>query len=159
MLYSFKIHEYEERAEGHMDKNSEMIKEGILVTLGSLVALAVAFMFYFAIFMLFETMANQDGSYGFVSPVRVGYGIIWIILCLIIYRTRMYDWLKASMLTGSLTTFMVGIGVQLHKTPIIVGLFMLLVAATSVFLLRKMKKKWYHYYAIIISIIAVLYYL
>ncbi|MGD9676939.1 MAG: hypothetical protein AB7V16_01055 [Vulcanibacillus sp.] len=142
-----------------MNKKSEMIKEGILVTIGSFVALAVAFMLYFLIFMLFETMANQDGSYGFVSPVRVGYGIIWIIFCFIIYRTRIYDWLKASMLTGSLTTFMVGIGVQLFQTPIIVGLIMFLVAAIGVFLLRRMKKKWYHYYAIVISIIAALFYL
>ncbi len=142
-----------------MNKKAEMIKEGIFVTVGSFVALAAAFILYFFIFMLFETIANQDGSYGFVSPVRVGYGIIWIVLCLIIYRTRIYDWLKACMLTGSFTTFMAGIGVQLFKTPIIVGLIMFLVAATGVFLLRKMKKKWYHYYAIVISIIAALFYL
>lgn len=142
-----------------MNKKSEMIKEGILVTIGSFVALAIAFMLYLLIFMLFEIMANQDGSYGFVSSVRIGYGIICIVLCLIIYRTRIYDWLKASILTGSLTTFIVGLGVQLFKIPIIVGLVMLLVAAIGVFLLRKMKKKWYHYYAIVISIVAALFYL
>lgn len=142
-----------------MNKKSEIIQEGILVTIGSLVALAVAFLMYFLIFMIFETITNQDGSYGFVSPVRVGYGIIWLCLCLILYRTRIYDWLKASMLTGSLTTFMVGIGVQLYKNPVIVGLVMFWVTATGVFLLRKMKKKWYHYYAIVISIIAALFYL
>mgnify|MGYP000023888988 CR=1 FL=1 len=142
-----------------MNKKSKIIKEGILVTIGSFVALAIAFMLYFLIFMFFETMANQDGSFGFVSPVRIGYGIIWIVLCLIIYRTRIYDWLKASILTGSLTTFIVGIGVQLFRTPIIVGLVMFLVAAIGVFLLRKMKKKWYHYYAIVISIVAALFYL
>ena len=142
-----------------MNKKFDMIKEGILVTLGSFVALAISFMLYFLIFMLFETMANQDGSYGIVSSVRVGYGILWIVLCLIIYRTKIYDWLKASILTGSLTTFMVGIGVQLYETPIIVGFIIFFVAAMGVFLLRKMKKKWYHYYAIVISIIAALFYL
>lgn len=136
-----------------------MIKEGILVTLGSFVVLTIAFMLYFLIFMLFETIANQDGSYSFVSSVRIGYGVIWIVLCLIIYRTRIYDWLKASMLTGSLTAFLAGIGVQLYRTPIIIGLVMFLVASISVFLLRKMKKRWYHYYAIVISIVAALFYL
>jgi len=142
-----------------MNKKSEMLKEGIIVTIGSFITLAIAFGLYFLIFVLFETMANQDGSYGFVSPLRVGYGIIWIIICLIIYCTRIYDWLKASILTGSLATFMVGIGVQLFEKPIIVGLVMLVVAAICVFLLRKMKKKWYHYYAVLISIIATLFYL
>lgn len=142
-----------------MSKKSRIIKEGIFVTIVSLLTLAVAFMLYFLIFMVFESIANQDGSYGFVSQLRVGYGIIWLGLCLLVYRTTIYDWLKASVLTASLTTFMVGIGVQLYESPIIVGLVLFLVAATSVFLLHKMNKKWYHYYAIAISIIAALFYL
>ncbi len=143
----------------YMNKKSGIIKDGVLVTVGSFIAMAVAFMLYFLIFTLFETMANQDGSYSFVSWIRVGYGIIWIVLCLIIYRTRIPDWLKAGILTGSLTTFMSGIGVQLYETPIIIGLVMLLAVGTAILLLRKMNKKWYHYYAIAISIIAASFYL
>ena len=142
-----------------MNKKSGVIKEGILVTIASLLTLAVAFMLYFLIFMIFETVANQDGSYGFVSLLRVGYGIIWLGLCLIAYRTTVYDWFKASVLTASLTTFMVGIGVQLYESPIAVGAVLFLVAATSVFLLHKTKQKWYHYYAVALSIIAALFYL
>ena len=142
-----------------MNKKSGIIKEGKLVTIASLLILAVAFMLYFLIFMVFESIANQDGSYGFVSSLRVGYGILWLGLCLIVYRTTLSDWLKASVLTASLTTFMVGIGVQLYKSPIVVGLVLLLVASISVFLLHKMKQKWYHYYAVAISIIAALFYL
>ena len=142
-----------------MSKKSEIIKEGMIVTLASLLTLAIAFMLYFLIFMVFEDFANQDGSYGFVSPLRIGYGIIWLALGLIVYRTTIYDWLKASVLTASLTTFMVGIGVQLYESPIVVGLVLLLVAATSAFLLHKTKQKWYHYYAVAISIIAALFYL
>ena len=142
-----------------MNKKYEVIKDGVLVTVSSFIAMAVAFMLYFLIFMLFETMANQDGSYSFVSWVRVGYGIIWIILCLVIYRTGIPEWLKASILAGSLTTLMSGIGVQLYETPIVVGFVMFSLYGVAVFLLRKMNKKWYHYYAIVISIIAALFYL
>ena len=115
-----------------MTKKSAIIKEGILVTIASFLTLAVAFMLYFMIFMIFESIVNQDGSYGFVSSLRVGYGILWLGLCLIVYRTTLSDWLKASVLTASLTTFMVGIGVQLYKSPIVVGLVLLLVASISV---------------------------
>jgi hypothetical protein len=142
-----------------MSKKSGIIKEGMLVTLASFLALAAVFMLYYLIFMFFETVADQDGSYGFVSILRVGYGILWLGLGLIVYRTTIYDWLKASMLTASLTTFMVGIGVQMYESPIVVGLVLLLVAATSVFLLHKTKQKWYHYYAVVIAIIAALFYL
>lgn len=142
-----------------MNKKSGTIKDGVLVTVGSFIAMAVAFMLYFLIFMLFETMANQDGSYSFVSWIRIRYGIIWIILCLMICRTKIPEWVKASILAGSLTTFMAGIGVQLNETPLIVGLIILLAIGTAVFLLHKMNKKWYHYYAIVISIVATLFYL
>lgn len=142
-----------------MNKRSEIIKEGMLVTIASFIAVAVAFMLYFLIFTVFETIANQDGSYGFVSYLRVGYGIVWLGLGLIVYRSAIYDWLKASLLTASLTTFMVGIGVQLYGNPVIAYFAVLLVAAISAFLLHKTKQKWYHYYAVVLSIIAALFYL
>lgn len=142
-----------------MDKKSAIIKDGVLITIGSFIAMAVAFLLYFMIFMLFEVMANRDGSYSFVSWIRIGYGIIWIVLCLIIYRTRIPEWLKACILAASLTTFMAGIGVQLYETPIILGLVILLTVGTAILLLRKMNKMWYHYYAIAISIIAAFFYL
>ncbi|WP_143298353.1 hypothetical protein [Carnobacterium alterfunditum] len=104
-------------------------------------------------------MASQESPYNFVSFLRVGYGIIWLLLCSIIYRAKIYDWLKASVLTSSLATFMIGIGVQLFEKPIIVGLIMFVVVAISVFLLHRMKKQWYHYYSIVISMIATLFYL
>lgn len=142
-----------------MNKKTEIIKEAILVTIGSLVVSAISFMLYFMIFRLFQATANHDGFFGFVSWVRVAYGIIWIVLCIIIYRTKIRDWLKASILAASFTTFIVAIGVQSYRTPIIAYLVMFLVAAIGIFLVYKMKKKWYHYYAIAISIAAALFYL
>lgn len=65
-----------------MSKKSRIIKEGMIVTLASFFALAAVFMLYYLIFMFFETVADQDGSYGFVSILRVGYGIIWLGLAL-----------------------------------------------------------------------------
>lgn len=142
-----------------MNKKSETIKDGVLVTISSFIVMAAAFMLYFLIFMIFENIANQDGYYTFVSPVRVGYGIIWIVFCLMMYRTRIPEWIKASILAGSLATFMAGIGVQLYETTIIAGLVALLAVGAAIYMLHKMNKKWYHYYAIAISIIAVLFYL
>lgn len=142
-----------------MNKKSITIKDGVLVTICGFIAMAMSFMFYFLIFTLFEKIASRGGSFNFVPWVRVGYGIIWIILCLIMYRTRIPEWLKAGILTGSLTTFMVAIGVQLYKAPIIAVLVMIMTVATVVYLLLKMKKKWYHYYAVAISILATLFYM
>lgn len=141
-----------------MNKKTVM-KEGILVTISSLAALAIVFILYFMLFTLFETVANQDGSYNYVSWLRVGYGIVCMVLCLIIYRTHISDLLKAGILTGSLTAFMAAAGVQIYKTPVIGGLIIFLASAVCIFLLYKTKKKWYHYYAVVISIFAALFYL
>ena len=101
-----------------MNKKSGIIKEGLLVTIASLLTLAVAFMLYFLIFMVFESFANQDGSYGFVSQLRVGYGIIWLGLCLIVYRTTINDLLKASVLAASLTTLWLALVYKCMKVPL-----------------------------------------
>lgn len=142
-----------------MTKKSEAIKDGVLVTIGSIIAWIVAFGLYFLIFMLFETRANPDGSYRFVAWVRMGYGLVWLLLCLGIYRTRLPEWIKASVLAGAVTTFLAAFGVQLFETPLITGLLILIVAATIVYLLHKLKMEWFHYYAVLLSILATLFYL
>lgn len=142
-----------------MNKKSEIIKDVILVTLSSIITIVLAFILYFLLFMIFENMGNKDGSYNFVSLLRVGNGIIWMVFCLIMYRIRIPDWIKAGILTSSLTAFMIGIGVQFFEMPLIAGLIVLITVSAAIYMLRKMNKKWYHYYAIMISIIAALFYL
>ena len=66
---------------------------------------------------------------------------------------------KGHYLAGSLTSFLVAVGVLLYETPLITGLMIILVAAAALLLLRKMNKKWYHYYAVILSIGSALFYL
>ncbi|MGE5422979.1 MAG: hypothetical protein ACM3QW_06925, partial [Ignavibacteriales bacterium] len=85
--------------------------------------------------------------------------IVCIVLCIIIYRTRISDLLKAGILTGSLTAFMTAAGVQIYETPVIGGLIIFLASAVCIFLLYKTKMKWYHYYAAAISILAAIIYL
>src|SRR5690554_2660240 len=109
--------------------------------------------------MLVERMADQSGSYRFVPWVRLGYGIAWLAAIWVAYRSKLPEWIKASVLAGSLTTFLAAIGVVLYETPVITGLVIILVAAAALFLLRKMSKKWYHYYAVVLSIGAALFYL
>lgn len=152
-----------------MNTKSESTKVGIFVTIGSIVALISSFALYFLLFLLFEriSMGDQQGmvvghepdSYGFVSWLRIGYGIAWLLLCLTVYRSRLPEWFKASILAGALTTFLTAFGVQLHESLFIIIVSMIVVLAAALFWLRKMNKKWYHYYAVAISIAASIFYL
>lgn len=152
-----------------MNAKSGSIKSGIFVTIGSIVALILSFALYFLLFRLLQgmVMGNRQGmgaghephSLGFVSWLRMGYGVAWIVLCLAVYRSRLPEWFKASILAGALTTFFAAFGVQLYETPVIGLAVMILAAGAALFGLRKMNKKWYHYYALAISIVAGIFYL
>ncbi|WP_125137828.1 hypothetical protein [Petrocella atlantisensis] len=142
-----------------MNKKTEIIKDGVLVTMGSFLILVVAFMLYYVLFMIFSTMTNKDTTYSFVASLRIGYGIIWMIFCFIIYKTSLPEWFKASILVGSLTTFMAGIGVQSYRTPIVINLVLLIISAAGMVLLIKTKMKWHHYYALVLSVMATIFYM
>lgn len=77
-----------------MNKKSESIKNGIFVTIGSFLSCIISLAVYFLIFMLFERTGNLSGSYSFVPYVRLGYGIFWLILAWVTYRSRLPEWLK-----------------------------------------------------------------
>ncbi|MFA5006128.1 MAG: hypothetical protein WC509_01480 [Candidatus Izemoplasmatales bacterium] len=133
-------------------------KDGLLVTVIGLSTMAAAFLLYYLLFALFEAFFDRGGTYGFVSWIRIGHGIAWILACFLIYRTRIAEWFKAGILAGALTAFMTGIGVQLYETPIVALLLDILAAETAAFLLCVMNKKWYHYYAVAMAVIAGLIY-
>ena len=141
-----------------MSRKSDIVKDAVLVTVGSLLSMILSFGLYYLIFLIFETTVDRAEGYNFVAPLRVGFGIVLLILCVILYRTRIPELLKANILAGSLTSFLVGIGVQLYRTPVIFVLIMLFAAGTAVFLLRKATKKWFHYYVVALSILAALFY-
>lgn len=142
-----------------MHKRSAAVRDGIIAAAGSLLAMAAAFALYFLIFMLFESFLNRDSSYSWVPLLRAGYGVLWIVTCLILYRTKIPEQLKACVLAGSLTAFMSAFGVLLYEHPVITCLILLFAAAAAVFLLRITNRKWYHFLAVGMSLLAALFYL
>jgi hypothetical protein len=133
--------------------------QGLIVTVLSFMALAISFIIYLLIFTLFEAIGNQDGSYGFVSKVRIGYGIFWLVLYLLVYRTKLADLLKAGLLASTLATLMIGIGVQLSEIPILAAGTTFTIVVVSVLILVRTKKAWFHYYAVILALVSALIYL
>lgn len=135
-----------------MKRNSLFFKQWIGVTFGSILLLGASFLVYFLLFALFERLGNSEGQYGFVSTLRVGYGIFWMILCICLYFTEMPDCLKACFLTAGMSAFLIAISVQLYNIPwafITLSAFSILV---GLLILLKLKKKWYHYYALLLVI-------
>lgn len=135
-----------------MKLKSLILKQWLSVTFVSILLLGASFLAYFMLFALFERLVNSDGQYGFVSILRVGYGILLMVLCICLYFTKMLDWLKACFLTVGMSAFLIAISVQLYFAPWIFISLSALVILTGLFILFKLKKKWYHYYAILLAI-------
>lgn len=130
-----------------------------MVTMGSLVVLAAAFLGYFLLITFLMNRVDLDSTANFVGLVRMGYSITWLTFGLFIYRTKVHDWLKACILAGALAAFMIGMGVQLYQSPLLGSLIALMTVGISAFLLHRTRQKWYHYIAIVLAVIAAVIYL
>ncbi len=131
---------------GKLDVKKEILN--VLVVAGtSLMFFALAFALYFGLFATFETFANREGSYRFVGPLRVGYGLVLCGLCAILYRTRAPEPFKAAALAAALGTSWIGFGVQLHERS---GIFLIIAFASGlgvVAVLARSRRRWYHFLA------------
>ncbi len=141
-----------------MKKTFEIIKTVLLVTVCGPVVLASSYVWYYLIFLAFEAM-SKDGAFHYVSSLRIIYGILWLAAGVLIYGSKLPDWIKACVLTGSVGTFLIAAGVTLYEMPVLAGVLIAIVIAVSAFLLFKTKKKWYHYYALALSLLAGILYL
>lgn len=145
-----------------MSKPTGIVKHAVLVTIGSFVIMILSFALYFGLFMLAERLfSSPNGEFGhrFVSPLRLGYGIVWILAVLLLYRTKMVDWLKAVFLAGALATFWAGAGVQLYRNPLLGrGIVVMVVLAICILMLLRRKSAWYHYLAAGLAAAASLFY-
>lgn len=135
-----------------MKTKSLIFKQWIGVTLGSIILLGASFFLYFILVMIFERVGNSDGQYGFMSKLRVVYGVFMMVLCICLYCTKLLDWMKACFLTVGISTFLITISVQLYFAPWIFIPLSIIVILLGLFILFKLKKKWYHYYAILLVV-------
>ncbi len=137
-----------------MSKPKGLVKQAVLVSIGSLVIMGLSFSLYVVLFRIMERLLFNPGgdlNHNFVSPLRMGYGLIWILLVLLLYRTRLPDWLKAVFLAGGLASLGAAFGVQAYQYPVLVIGLILSVLVVTVLLLRHRKSAWYHYFAAILA--------
>lgn len=130
------------------------IKQGIYVVVGSILLLGLSFIVYFALFRVIQVILNPAGRFGFVVFLRLGYGIILVLLAYLSYGTSMPEWLKASSMSAGLGSFLIGVSVTLYETPIIAYIFAFAFLSVMYYWLYISRQKWFHYLPILVSLIA-----
>ena len=131
------------------------IKQGVYVIIGSIVLLGLSFIVYFGLFRIFQAILNPEGRFGFVMFLRVGYGILLLVIAIFIDRMKLPEWVKASVLSAGLGTFLIALSVALYQSPMIMVALIAVTLGLTVFLLIKSKKSWFSFIPIILILIAI----
>ena len=127
----------------------------LLVILGGgLLALGICYLFFLLINNLGESL------FFFTTPtampvfiVRRVYAMLLMILYLVLFRTRMSDLLKATILVGPLWFLTTTAILTYYEKPVWAIAITVVIAVISAFLLYISKKSWFYYYAIAITVV------
>ena len=127
----------------------------LLVILGGgLLALGICYLFFLLINNLGESL------FFFTTPtampvfiVRRVYAMLLMILYLVLFRTRMSDLLKATILVGPLGFLTTTAILTYYEKPVWAIAITVVIAVISAFLLYISKKSWFYYYAIAITVV------
>ena len=127
----------------------------LLVILGGgLLALGICYLFFLLINNLGESL------FFFTTPtampvfiVRRVYAMLLMILYLVLFRTRMSDLLKATILVGPLGFLTTTTILTYYEKLTLAIVAILVIAAVSAFLVYRIKKPWFYYYAVAITVL------
>ena len=127
----------------------------LLVILGGgLLALGICYLFFLLINNLGESLFFSTTPTAMpVFIVRRVYAMLLMILYLVLFRTRMSDLLKATVLVGPLGFLTTTTILTYYEKPMLAIVAILVIAAVSAFLVYKSKKPWFYYYAIVITVL------
>ncbi len=125
-----------------------VVLPAILILAGSLVAMAATWLLYVLVYNLLETLFFPQNPQAFPAYyVRQLYAVIWVLLYLLLLRTRLPQLVKAILLSVPLSTVSITAGLMLYEKPILAIAVMLTLAGLCGFWLYKTHKPWFYYFA------------
>ncbi|HOZ38551.1 MAG TPA: hypothetical protein PLH64_07390 [Anaerolineaceae bacterium] len=139
-----------------------MKKEGVRSTLlpllvipiGGLLALGICYLIFLLINNLGESLLFSTNPTAMpVFIIRRVYALVLLVVYLVLFRTKISDLLKATILVGPLGFFLTTAILTYYEKPMLAIVAILVIAAVSTFLLYRMKKPWFYYYAIAITVV------
>lgn len=144
------------------ERGFDMKKEGFRSTLlpllvilgGGLLALGICYLIFLLINNLGESLFFSTTPTAMpVFIVRRVYAMLLMILYLVLFRTKISDLLKATILVGPLGFLTTTAILTLYQRPAWAIAITVFIAAVSAFLVYRFKKSWFYYYAIAITVV------
>ena len=85
--------------------------------------------------------------------VRRVFALLLLILYLVLFRTKISDLVKATLLVGPLGFLTTTTILTFYQKPMLAVVAIVVIAAASTFLLHRIKKPWLYYYAVAITVL------
>lgn len=125
-----------------------VVLPAILILAASLVTMAAAWLLYVLVYNLLETLFFPQNPQAFpADSVRKLYAVAWVLLYLLLLRTRLPQLVKAFLLSAPLSTVLITAGLMFYQKPILAIFVMLVMSALCGFWLYKTHKPWFYYVA------------
>ena len=126
----------------------------LIITIGGLVALGLCYLLFLLITNLGESLffsATPTAMPIFI--VRRVFTLVLLILYLVLFRTKISDILKATILVGPMGFLMTTAILTFYQQPAWAIVATAVITAASAFLIYINKKPWFYYYAVAITVL------
>lgn len=126
----------------------------LIITIGGLVALGICYLLFLLITNLGELLffsATPTAMPIFI--VRRVFALVLLILYLVLFRTKISDLVKATLLVGPLGFLTTTAILTFYQKPMLTVVAIVVIAAASTFLLHRIKKPWLYYYGVAITVL------
>ena len=126
----------------------------LVITAGGLVALGLCYLLFLLITNLGDSLffsATPTAMPIFI--VRRVFALVLLILYLVLFRTKISDILKATILVGPMGFLMTTAILTFYQQPAWAIVATAVITAASAFLIYINKKPWFYYYAVAITVL------
>lgn len=126
----------------------------LLIPAGGLLALGICYLVFLLINNLGQSLFFSTTPTAMpVFIIRRVYALLLLVPYLVLFRTKISDILKATILVGPLGFLLTTAILTFYQKPAWAIVVTVVIAAISAFLLYISKKPWFYYYAIAITVL------
>lgn len=126
----------------------------IIITFGGMLALGVCYLLFMLINRLGQSLLFSNTSTAMpVFIIRRVIALVLLALLLVLFRSKLPDIAKATILVGPLGFLMTTAILTFYQQPAWAILVTAFITASCAFLVYKSKKPWFYYYSLAITVL------
>ena len=126
----------------------------LVIPAGGLLALGTCYLLFLLINYLGESLFFSTTPTAMpVFIIRRVLALLLLVLYLVLFRAKISEILKATILVGPLGFFITTAILTFYQKPVWAIAIIVVIAVISAFLLYISKKSWFYYYAIAITVV------